>query len=141
MPGPRDIEYLDGEEIAYGSPQDAAARTEGRHPGIRDGLQWLTFSHLPAPLQRFSEPFYTCAVILIETITTDAPELTTALNRIIEAKDSAVRAGIRHDTGRAGSIPRPQAVVTPPTLARTACTCNFNGMSGGHAGDCPQAVL
>jgi hypothetical protein len=27
-----------------------------------------------------------------------------------------VRAGIRSDTGRAGSVPRPQAVVEPPVL-------------------------
>jgi hypothetical protein len=46
--------------------------------------------------------------------------LTTAINHLIEAKDSAVRAGIRSDTGRAGSVPRPQTLVDPPVLSRDA---------------------
>jgi hypothetical protein len=103
-------------EPLYGTAEHAAEVTEGRHPGIRDGLQWLTFAHLPELLQRFSEPFYTAALNLIGEITTDSPELTTAINGLIAAKDSAVRAGIRHDTGRAGSVPRPQTVVDPPKL-------------------------
>lgn len=107
------------ELLEYGSPEHAFAVTEGRHPGVRDGLQWLTFSHLPERLQRFSEPFYTAACLIIATIGTDSPELTTALNFILSAKDSGVRAGIRHDTGRAGSVLRPQAVVDPPKLEPT----------------------
>lgn len=108
---------MDSEEIQYGSAEHAAQVTEGRHPGIRDGLQWLTFAHLPQPLRRFSEPFYDAAVALIKRVPTDSPELTTAINGLIAAKDSAVRAGIRHDTGRAGSVPRPQAVTEPPKLS------------------------
>lgn len=102
--------------LAHGTPEHATALTEGRHPGIRDGLQWLTYSHLPPKLQRFSAPFYDAAITLVQAITTDSPELTTALNGLVSAKDSAVRAGIRHDTGRAGSVPRPQTVVDPPKL-------------------------
>lgn len=104
-------------DTTYGTSEHAARVTEGRHPGVRDGLQWLTFAHLPEALQRFSIPFYMAAVRTIEEITTDSPELTTAINRLIEAKDSAVRAGIRHDTGRAGAVPRPQEVTEPPQLA------------------------
>jgi len=100
----------------YGSAEQAAKVTEGRHPGIRDGLQWLTFAHLPVSLQQYSEPFYKAACSLIYSIATDSPELTTAINGLIAAKDSAVRAGIRHDTGRAGSVPRPSVVVDPPKL-------------------------
>jgi hypothetical protein len=81
---------------------------------VRDALQWLTFDHLPEKLQLFSAPFYGAAVEAIQRIVTDSPELTTALNKLVEAKDSAVRAGIKYDTGRAGSVPRPQAVVNPP---------------------------
>jgi hypothetical protein len=95
--------------VRFGSPEHAALITEGRHPGIRDGLQWLTFTHLPVTLRPYSEVFYFAAVQMIRGIPTDSPELTTALNKLIEAKDSAVRAGIRNDTGRAGSIPRPPA--------------------------------
>lgn len=99
-----------------GTAEHAALLTEGRHPGVRDALQWLTYSHLPESLRRFSEPFYRAAAMIVMEIRTECPELTTALNKLIEAKDSAVRAGIRHDTGRAGSVPRPQTVVNPPKL-------------------------
>lgn len=108
--------------LKWGSAEHAAAATEGRHPGIRDGLQWLTFAHLPEPLQRFSAPFYGAAVELIDRIRTDSPELTTAINGLIAAKDSAMRAGIRHDTGRAGSVPRPQTLVEPPKLTGPTAT-------------------
>jgi hypothetical protein len=97
-----------------GTREHAAEITEGRHPGVQDALQWLTFDHLPEALKRFSRPFYQTAVELIIEIGTDSPELTTALNTLISAKDSAVRAGIKHDTGRAGSVPRPKTVVNPP---------------------------
>ena len=99
-----------------GTREHAEALTAGRHPGVRDALQWLTYSHLPLALRRFSEPFYATAVELVIEIRVDSPELTTALNRLVEAKDSAVRAGIRADTGRAGSVPRPQEIVDPPLL-------------------------
>jgi hypothetical protein len=52
------------------------------------------------------------------TSVVDSSELKISLNKIIEAKDSAVRAGIRTDTGRAGSIPRPSTVVAPPLLSQ-----------------------
>jgi hypothetical protein len=104
-------------EFTFGTAEHAAAVTEGRHPGVCDALQWLTFAHLPEALQKYSAPFYTAAVELIKRITTDSPELTTALNKLIASKDSGVRAGIKHDTGRAGSVPRAQAVVSPPKLS------------------------
>ena len=97
-----------------GTREHAAHITETRFPGIRDALQWLAFSHLPEPLQRFSRPFYQLAVDLLAEVRIDSLELTTALNKIIEAKDSAMRAGIKADTGRAGSVPRPQVIVDPP---------------------------
>lgn len=100
----------------FGTREHAAALTEGRHPDVQDALQWLTFSHLPKPLQVYSRPFYRAAVDLLIEIDTDSPELTTGLNRLIAAKDSAMRAGIKASTGRAGSVPRPQAVVSPPVF-------------------------
>lgn len=103
-------------EFQIGTPQHAAKLTEGRYPGVRDALQWLAFSHLPVTLQKFSQMFYVAAMDLIQEVRTDSPELTTALNTLIAAKDSAVRAGIKHDTGRAGSVPRPQMIVDPPVI-------------------------
>lgn len=102
----------------FGTTEHAALVTEGRHPGVRDALQWLTYAHLPESLRVFSEPFYEAAVALTIRITVDSHELTTALNRLIEAKDSAVRAGIKATTGRAGSVPRPQTVVAPPAFGQ-----------------------
>lgn len=100
-----------------GTREQAERITRDRHQGVRDALQWLTFSHLPSHLQGYSAPFYWAAVKLVGEIAVDSPELTTALNRLIEAKDSAVRAGIKGDTGRAGSVPRPATVVDPPLFA------------------------
>jgi len=101
---------------AAGTAEHAHLIAEGRHTDVHDALQWLTYAHLPEVLRRFSRPFYQAAASLIMEVRTDSPELVTALHKLIEAKDSAVRAGIRHDTGRAGSVPRPQAVVEPPQL-------------------------
>ena len=97
-----------------GSREHAEDVTRGRHLGVQDALQWLTYRHLPEALREYSIPFYMAGVELVRTIQTDSPELTTALNKLIEAKDSAVRAGIKDSTGRAGSVPRPQEVVDPP---------------------------
>lgn len=99
-----------------GTREHAVHITEGRSPAVRDALQWLTFVHLPEALQNYSRPFYQTAVELVTTIK-DSPELTHALNGLINAKDWAVRAGIRSDTGRAGSVPRPRDVVFPPTFS------------------------
>lgn len=96
---------------------DDAPLWANRHPGVRDGLAWLGYDHLPESLQRFSKPFHDAAVAILAAVPSDSPELTTAINHLIAAKDSAVRAGIRHDTGRAGSVPRPQTVVNPPDLS------------------------
>jgi hypothetical protein len=101
-----------------GTREHAERVAQDRHPGVRDALQWLTYSHLPEPLQRFSRPLYQTAVELIVEVGTDSPELTTALNKLIEAKDSAVRAGIKSQYGRAGSVPRPATVVNPPVFGQ-----------------------
>lgn len=102
-----------GPEHVPGTREHADALTKLRFPAVRDALQWLTFSHLPEPLRNYSRPFYLTAVELVNSIN-DSPDLTHALNRLVEAKDWAVRAGIRSDTGRAGSVPRPATVVNPP---------------------------
>jgi hypothetical protein len=101
----------------FGTPDHAWHVTKGRHAGVQAALQWLVFSHLPEELRRYSEPFYVAAVELVRTILTDSAELTTALNRLVEAKDWAVRAGIRDATGRPGPVARPATVVDPPRLS------------------------
>ena len=106
-----------GPPPTFGTPDPAWHVTKGRHAGVQHALQWLVFSHLPESLRPYSEPFYTAAVELVRTITTSSPVLTTALNKLIEAKDSAVRAGIKDATGRPGPVARPVNVVSPPTFA------------------------
>lgn len=96
-----------------GTREHAQTVTEKMLPVVRDLLQWLTFSHLPEALQNYSRPFYLAAVEIIQ-INAYSPELVDTLKKLIEAKDCAVRAGIRTDTGRAGSVPRPKTVVNPP---------------------------
>lgn len=54
-------------------------------------LQFFTYSHLPAKLQEVSKPFGELAEGLVETLPRN-PERTTALRKLLEAKDCAVRA-------------------------------------------------
>lgn len=57
-----------------------------------DGLlQFFSYMHLPKTLQDISRPFCTLAEHLVKTLP-DNPELTTALRKLLEAKDCAVRA-------------------------------------------------
>jgi hypothetical protein len=100
--------------MIYGSAEHAEKFTEGRHPGVQTALAWLAFSHLPDSLQSLSRPTFHAALELLVRIPNDSAELTTALNRLVEAKDWAVRAGIRSDEGKPGPVPRPATVVDPP---------------------------
>jgi hypothetical protein len=101
-------------EPAYGTNEYAEQVAKGRHPGVRDALLWLTFGHLPRTLRVYSEPFFSAGCSAIHAVPVDSPELATALNLLVQAKDAAVRAGIKAQQGRAGSIPRPQGVIDPP---------------------------
>lgn len=102
----------------YGTSGHAELITQGRHPGVQAAMAWLAYHHLPEHLRQFSQDFYALAAQLIQYIPTDGPELIDALDLIIKAKDSAMRAGIRHQTGRPGSVPRPQETVDPPHLGQ-----------------------
>lgn len=54
-------------------------------------LQFFAYSHLPEHLQEHSKPFGDLAEKLCETLPRN-PERTTALRKLLEAKDCAVRA-------------------------------------------------
>lgn len=56
-------------------------------------LQFFGFRHLPERLQIISEPFSVLAHHIVETLPAN-PERTTALRKLLEAKDCAVRASI-----------------------------------------------
>jgi hypothetical protein len=66
---------------------------EDRHPATAGLLRWFEYSHLPPELQTVSAVFYGCAHAAVELLR-DGPELTTALRKLLEAKDCAVRAAI-----------------------------------------------
>jgi len=54
-------------------------------------LQFFTYEHLPEHLQKVSKPFCELAGIIVATLPSN-PERTKALNKLLEAKDAAVRA-------------------------------------------------
>lgn len=54
-------------------------------------LQFFAYDHLRADLKPASEPFFELAV-LMDVHLPDNPEKTTALRKLLEAKDCAVRA-------------------------------------------------
>jgi len=58
--------------------------------------QFFAYEHLPEHLQEHSKPFCDLADHLIETLPRN-PERTTALRKLLEAKDCAVRAKIFKD--------------------------------------------
>jgi hypothetical protein len=56
-------------------------------------LQFFKYKHLPEQLQGISKPFGELAVHIVEILPRNS-ERTKALDRLIEAKDAAVRAGV-----------------------------------------------
>lgn len=60
-------------------------------PPIAHLMQFFTYSHLPEHLQVISKPFADLAEHLANTLPVNA-ESVTALRKLLEAKDCAVRA-------------------------------------------------
>lgn len=56
-------------------------------------LQFFKYDHLPEKLQAVSKPFCELAHHLVETLPQN-PETTTAVRKLLEAKDCAVRANM-----------------------------------------------
>lgn len=56
-------------------------------------LKFFAYSHLPEHLQEVSKPFGDLAFHLAETLP-PGPETTTALRKLLESKDCAVRASL-----------------------------------------------
>ena len=54
-------------------------------------FKYFHYKHLPEKLQSVSKPFHDLALQIIETLPKNA-ERTTALRKLLEAKDCAVRA-------------------------------------------------
>ena len=61
-------------------------------------LQFFTYQHLPAHLQEVSKPFCELANWVTENLEPNS-ETSTALRKLLEAKDAAVRAKLyKHET-------------------------------------------
>jgi hypothetical protein len=54
------------------------------------------WGHLPPHLQHLSQPFAEVADYIVATVP-HSPESEVALRKLLEAKDAAVRAGLRDD--------------------------------------------
>ena len=54
-------------------------------------MQFFTYAHLPAHLQAVSKPFCDLAQHVVDTLPRN-PERSTALRKLLEGKDAAVRA-------------------------------------------------
>lgn len=65
---------------------------KAEHKGPSDILRYFTYAHLPLKLQAVSANFHTLALI-IEDLPNGA-EKSTALRKLLEAKDAAVRAAL-----------------------------------------------
>lgn len=62
-------------------------------------LKWFKYEHLPPHLREVSLKFHSMACTIIEMIPEPSAERTVALRKLLESKDSAVRA--RHAAVRA----------------------------------------
>lgn len=60
-------------------------------------LQFFSYDHLPERLQNVSKPFHHLAVTMDEFLPDNA-EKTTALRKLLEAKDCAIRAVIYRES-------------------------------------------
>lgn len=71
---------------------DSSATVQTPSPAPRDHiLQFFAYSHLPQQLQSVSAPFGELAEAMHATLPRN-PERTVALQKLLEAKDAAVRA-------------------------------------------------
>lgn len=76
--------------------RDAAGGWSLKSPGSEVAehiMQFFAHEHLPAHLQEVSKPFAELAAHIVATLPRN-PERTTALRKLLEGKDAAVRARI-----------------------------------------------
>lgn len=70
----------------------------GRHPAIVDVVPYFEWAHLPTHLQDTSKSFATLVAQLLVLLPADSPQLTLSLQKLLEAKDAAVRASLPKTT-------------------------------------------
>lgn len=67
--------------------------TADRHPSTQSVTQWFHYDHLPEHLKDISKQCHDLAESVL-AILPDSPELTVGLRKLLEAKDSFVRATV-----------------------------------------------
>lgn len=67
-------------------------RIDQMHPSIQSLLRFFEYEHLPLGLQNWSRPFHELAWKIAGAL--DGPEAATALRKLLESKDCAVRAAL-----------------------------------------------
>jgi hypothetical protein len=85
------------------------------HPAIAAILKWFEHGHLPPRLQAVSSPFRDLAHHL-DDLGLDGPEFTTALRKLLEAKDCAVRAELDRTGDRVVPADAPAVHINPQVL-------------------------
>lgn len=102
LPGDYFVVYDDG----YQSHSPKAAFEAGYHAapaetphGTDRMMQFFGYAHLPEHLQAHSKPFHDLAQTIVDTLPPNA-ERTTALRKLLEAKDCAVRARLYKEPER-----------------------------------------
>jgi hypothetical protein len=71
----------------------AIANLENRHPATQEKARWFDYEHLPSDQRQVSVEFARMATTVIARLM-DGPQLTIALQHLIDAKDAAVRQSI-----------------------------------------------
>lgn len=82
-------------------------------------LQFFEYSHLPGNLREVSQPFNALAHNIANTLPRN-PERTTALRKLLEAKDCAVRAVLYKDPNGSHDDLNHQGVKTDGTVLKNA---------------------
>ena len=90
-----------------------------RHKAVADVLQHFAFEHLPPHLQDVSAPIGQLALRMADSLPSCA-ELTVGLRKLLEAKDTLVRARLQAPAQQAALVtkePPPDPPPPPPPLA------------------------
>lgn len=67
---------------------------ENLHPSIAEKLRFFAYDHLPPEGQTISKRFRDLAYALVLEDELEGPQLALGLQKLLEAKDCAVRAGL-----------------------------------------------
>lgn len=71
--------------------EEEKREAEGFHFSVKQALRWFSYGHLQEPLKAVVKPYKDLAWSLARSLPAD-PETTTALRKLCESKDAAVRA-------------------------------------------------